>query len=146
MITQMKKYTFLVFHRDYEPFLEQLRELGVVHITQKAAGLIEDDEQLQAALQHEDELNERIVAAQEAAKQAAVWGDFDAKLIESLKEAGYTLHFYECSSKSFEEGWGIKVNEVGGKTYFVALETLEDLTELPLPQKSAAACRSASTD
>ena len=158
MITQMKKYTFLVFHRDYEPFLEQLRELGVVHITQKAAGLIEDDEQLQAALQHEDELrrllkqgapdqliaernevNERIVAAQEAAKQAAVWGDFDAKRIESLKEAGYTLHFYECSSKSFEEGWGIKVNEAGGKTYFVALETLEDLTELPLPQKSEAA-------
>ena len=53
MITQMKKYTFLVFHRDYEPFLEQLRELGVVHITQKAAGLIEDNEALQAALQRE---------------------------------------------------------------------------------------------
>ena len=158
MITQMKKYTFLVFHRDYEPFLEQLRELGVVHITQKAAGLIEDDEQLQAALQHEDELRrllkqgapdqliaernevkERIAAAQEAAKQAAVWGEFDAKRIAELKEAGYTLHFYECSSKSFEEGWGIKVNETGGKTYFVALETLEDLTELPLPQKSEAA-------
>ena len=158
MITQMKKYTFLVFHRDYEPFLEQLRELGVVHITQKAAGLIEDDEQLQAALQHEDELrrllkqgapdqliaernevNERIAAAQEAAKQAAVWGEFDAARIESLKEAGYTLHFYECSSKAFQEGLGIKVNEVGGKTYFVALETIEDLTELPLPEKSSAA-------
>ncbi len=158
MITQMKKYTFLVFHRDYEPFLEQLRELGVVHITQKAAGLIEDDADLQAALQHEDELrrllkqgapdqliaernevNERIAAAQEAAKQAAVWGDFDAKRIESLKEAGYTLHFYECYSKSFEEGWGIKVNEAGGKTYFVALEALEDLTELPIPEKSEAA-------
>jgi len=158
MITQMKKYTFLVFHRDYEPFLTQLRELGVVHITQKAAGLIEDDADLQAALQHEDELrrllkqgapnqliaernevNERIVAAQEAARQAAVWGDFDAARIESLKEAGYTLRFYECSSKAFEEGWGIKVNEVGGKTYFVALEALEDLTELPVPQKSEAA-------
>ncbi len=158
MITQMKKYTFLVFHRDYEPFLEQLRELGVVHITQKAAGLIEDDEQLQAALQHEDEIrrllkqgapdqliaernevNERIVAAQEAAKQAAVWGDFDAKRIAELQEAGYTLHFYECASKSFEEGWGIKVNELGGKTYFVALEALEDLTELPVPEKSEAA-------
>lgn len=158
MITQMKKYTFLVFHRDYEPFLTQLRELGVVHITQKAAGLIEDDADLQAALQHEDELrrllkqgapdqliaernevNERIAAAQEAAKQAAVWGDFDAKRIESLKEAGYTLHFYECPTKAFEEGWGIKVNEAGGKTYFVALEALEDLTELPVPQKSEAA-------
>ena len=158
MITQMKKYTFLVFHRDYEPFLTQLRELGVVHITQKAAGLIEDDEQLQAALQREDELRrllrqgapdqliaernevkERIAAAQESAKQAAVWGEFDAARIAELKEAGYTLHFYECSSKAFREEWGIKVNEAGGKTYFVALEALEDLTELPLPQKSEAA-------
>lgn len=157
MITQMKKYTFLVFHRDYEPFLTQLRDLGVVHITQKAAGLIEDDEQLQAALQHEDELrrllkqgapdeliaernevNERIVAAQEAAKQAAVWGDFDAARIAALKEAGYTLHFYECASKAFREEWGIKVNEVGSKTYFIALESVEDAIEIPAPQKSEA--------
>ena len=42
MITQMKKYTFLVFHRDYEAFLEQLRSLGVVHITEKASGTAED--------------------------------------------------------------------------------------------------------
>ena len=160
MITQMKKYTFLVFHRDYEPFLEQLRELGVVHITQKAAGLIEDDEQLQAALQHEDELrrllkqgapdqliaernevNERIVAAQEAAKQAAVWGDFDAARIAELKEAGYTLHFYECPTKAFQEEWGIKVNEKEGKTYFVQVGEGPDLTEtnateIPVPEKS----------
>ena len=127
MITQMKKYTFLVFHRDYEPFLTQLRELGVVHITQKAAGLIEDDEQLQAALQHEDELrrllkqgapdqliaernevNERIAAAQEAAKQAAVWGEFDAARVAALKEAGYTLHSYE-----FDGSAGMaKMNEI----------------------------------
>ena len=167
MITQMKKYTFLVFHRDYEPSLEQLRELGVVHITQKAAGLIEDDADLQAALRHEDELrrlfkqgapdqliaernevNERIVAAQEAAKQAAVWGDFDAKRIAELKEAGYTLHFYECASKAFREEWGIKVNEANGKTYFVVISTSRDLetsniedhaTLLPVPEKSAAA-------
>ena len=162
MITQMKKYTFLVFHRDYEPFLEQLRELGVVHITQKAAGLIEDDEQLQAALQHEDEIrrllkqgapdqliaernevNERIVVAQEAAKQAAVWGEFDAARIEALKQAGYALRFFECPSKSFKEGWGIKVNEVGGKTYFVAVNSdysdYSDYSEIPVPQKSEAA-------
>ena len=47
MITRMKKYTFLVFHRDYDAFLESLREAGVVHITQKAAGLIENDPDLQ---------------------------------------------------------------------------------------------------
>ena len=157
MITQMKKYTFLVFHRDYEPFLEQLRELGVVHITQKAAGLIENDEALQTALQHEDELRrllkqgapdqliaeranieQRIADAQVAAQQASVWGDFDAQRIQALQDAGYTLHFYECSGKTFREEWGIKINEVGGKTYFVALEALEDLTEIAAPEKSEA--------
>lgn len=163
MISKMKKYTFLVFHRDYDTFLTQLRDLGVVHITEKAAGLIEDNEDLQAALQHEDELRrllnqgapdqliqectaveERIVAAQEAAKQAAVWGEFDAARIDALKEAGYTLRFFQCSSKSFEEGWGIKVNEKEGKTYFVAVSECSensDYSELPVteiaqPEKS----------
>lgn len=163
MITQMKKYTFLVFHRDYEPFLEQLRELGVVHITQKAAGLIEDNEALQAALQREDELRrllkqgapdqlinersniqERIAAAQEAAKQAAVWGEFDAARIAELKEAGYALRFFECATKTFQPEWGIAVNEKGGKTYFVQIGEGLDLSEttaseLPAPEKSEAA-------
>lgn len=163
MITQMKKYTFLVFHRDYEPFLEQLRELGVVHITQKAAGLIEDNEALQAALQHEDELRrllkqgapdqlinersniqERIAAAQEAAKQAAVWGEFDAARIAELKASGYALRFFECATKAFQPEWGIAVNEKGGKTYFVQIGEGLDLSEttaseLPAPEKSEAA-------
>ena len=164
MITQMKKYTFLVFHRDYEPFLTQLRDLGVVHITQKAAGLIEDDADLQVALQHEDELRrllkqgapdeliaernnieQRIADAQESARKAAIWGEFDAARISSLKEAGYNLRFFECSNKAFQEEWGIKVNELGGKTYFVVISTSRDLetsniednaSEIPQPEKS----------
>ena len=35
MIQPMNKYAFLVFHRDYESFLLRLRELGVVHITER---------------------------------------------------------------------------------------------------------------
>ncbi len=165
MITQMKKYTFLVFHRDYEPFLEQLRELGVVHITQKAAGLIEDDENLQKALQHEDELRrllkqgapdqliaeraniqERIAAAQEAAKEAAVWGEFDAERMKELSKAGYTLRFFTCSPKVFQAEWGIVLAEKNGKTYFVAVSDHSDnsdyselpVSELPTPEKSEA--------
>ena len=166
MITQMKKYTFLVFHRDYEPFLTQLRELGVVHITQKAAGLIENDEALQAALQHEDELRkllkqgapeqlisereslkQRIADAQAAAQPAAVWGAFDAARIQALKDAGYALRFFACSSSAYNEEWGITINAKEGKTYFVQVslpsETPVDLsetaaTEIPQPEKSEA--------
>jgi len=163
MITQMKKYTFLVFHRDYEPFLQQLRDLGVVHITQKAAGLMENDEALQAALQHEDELRrllkqgapdqliaernevaQRIAEAKAAARQAAVWGEFEPARIQALKDAGYTLRFFVCSTNAFQEEWGIAVNAQEGKTYFVNVNNenyesyAEYATELPIPEKSEA--------
>ena len=163
MITQMKKYTFLVFHRDYEPFLEQLRELGVVDITLKSAGVIENNEALQAALQHEDELRrliaqgapdellqdrqaveQRIAEAQAAAQQAAVWGEFEPARIQSLKDAGYTLRFFACPTSAYKEEWGIAINNADGKTYFVNVnnensENYADYaTELPLPEKSAA--------
>lgn len=37
MIEAMQKYSFLVYHKDYPDFLEQLRDLGVVHVVQKQA-------------------------------------------------------------------------------------------------------------
>ncbi len=166
MITQMKKYTFLVFHRDYDTFLSQLREVGVVHIRQKAAGLIEDDETLQAALQHEDELRrlikqgapdqliqereaveQRIADAKVSMLQAAVWGDFDTKRIAELREAGYTLRFYACGTSAYQEEWGIAVNNIEGKTYFVQVYGTDyqpvelsetNAVEIPQPEKSAA--------
>ena len=168
MITQMKKYTFLVFHRDYDAFLTQIRELGVVDITLKSAGVIENDETLQSALQHEDELRrllkqgapdqmiqereateQRIAEAKQEAEKAVVWGEFDSVRIQTLKEAGYTLRFFVCPDKSYNEEWGIAVNKEGGKTYFVVVdnalsrnnensELLEKATELPQPEKSAA--------
>ena len=158
----MKKYTFLVFHRDYEPFLTQLRDLGVVDITLKSAGLLENDETLQAALQHEDELRkllaqgapdqllqeraaieQRIADAKAAAQQAAVWGEFDPARIKALKEAGYTLRFFACPTSAFQAEWGIAVNNVEGKTYFVQVGEGLDLsetvaTEIPQPEKSTA--------
>lgn len=38
MIERMKKLTFLVTHREYEGFLEALRQLGVVHVQQLQQG------------------------------------------------------------------------------------------------------------
>ena len=49
MIARMKKLSFLIYHKEYEAFLEQLRALGVVHVVEKQRG--ELDEPLQQALQ-----------------------------------------------------------------------------------------------
>ena len=166
MITQMKKYTFLVFHREYEAFLEQLRDLGVVHVTEKAAG-VADDAHLQELLSKADNarkliaqgapdqllnekaaLEQRIAATQKEADKMAVWGDFSAERMEQLKAAGYTLRYFTCPKKLFQEEWGIVVAEQGAMVYFVQVtssgeeakgESLEaGVQEQYLNQKSAA--------
>ena len=168
MITKMKKYTFLVFHRDYEAFLEQLRSLGGVHITEKASGTAEDAT-LQSLLQQADRLRKtiaqgapdqllqekanvesRIAATEKEAKAMAVWGNFSSERIEQLQQAGYSLHFFVCPQKKFEAEWGTEVAVEKGQVYFVVVEKTgeeaeqpEDLqayaTELTLSKKSTAA-------
>ena len=160
MITQMKKYTFLVFHREYEAFLEQLRDLGVVHVTEKAAGMA-DDAHLQELLSKADNarklivqgapdqllnekaaLEQRIAATQKEADKMAVWGDFSAERMEQLKAAGYTLRYFTCPKKNFDEQFGIIVAEQGSTVYFVQVnnenEAPEGSQEQYLNAKSAA--------
>ncbi|MBR5328287.1 MAG: ATPase V [Paludibacteraceae bacterium] len=164
MITQMKKYTFLVFHREYEAFLEQLREAGVVHITEKAAGMA-DDAHLQELLAKAEQtrkiiaqgapdqlltekanLEQRIVATQKEANRMAIWGDFSAERLAQLKAAGYTLRYFSCAKKIFQEEWGIKVAEEGAIVYFVQVSKtsepqnaeLDLCQEFNLNSKSAA--------
>ena len=163
MITQMKKYTFLVFHREYEAFLEQLREVGVVHITEKAAG-IADDAHLQELLAKAENtrkiiaqgapdqlltekanLEQRIATTQKEADRMAIWGDFSQERLEQLRAAGYTLRYFSCAKKLFQQEWGIVVAEEGANVYFVqvakageAAVELEICQEQQLNPKSAA--------
>ena len=41
-ITKNEKLTFLVYHKEYEAFLAQIRELGVVHIVERQCGEMDD--------------------------------------------------------------------------------------------------------
>ena len=44
MITKMKKLTFLVYHKEYEAFLNGVRDLGVVHVAEKQQGVADNTE------------------------------------------------------------------------------------------------------
>ena len=43
MIVPMKKYSFLIYHKDYVEFLDGLRDVGVIHVIEKQTGDIEDE-------------------------------------------------------------------------------------------------------
>ena len=164
MISKMKKYTFLVFHRDYVAFLEQLRTLGVVHITEKGEGQAEDpklQELLQQAdalrktiangapdqlLQERTNIEQRIATTKKEAERMQAWGSFSAERLQQLCEAGYTLRYFTCSKKHFQAEWGIEVATIGSTVYFVqvsganmpAAELPDNCQEQTLNEKSAA--------
>lgn len=75
MIQEMKKLTFLVTEKEYAPFIEQLRQLGVVHVVELQAGATSPE--LQEALA----LDERYKAALKAMSYAAA-------AYEKAKKAG----------------------------------------------------------
>ncbi|KAA6348176.1 V/A-type H+/Na+-transporting ATPase subunit I [termite gut metagenome] len=57
MISKMKKLTFLVYHKEYEAFLNDIRNLGVVHIAEKQRGTPDN-----AKLQDSIRLSSRLTA------------------------------------------------------------------------------------
>ena len=166
MITKMNKYSFLIYHKEYETFLDKLRELGVVHIEVRQAG--EMDENLQALLQkhtsyknlHKEmavsaslaesqipvsgitvkeaidgyevlrdrlqAFNQQLPALEKEIAQMEVWGEFDWKVIEDLKENGWFLQFFCCPEKNFDEAWveacnATVINKKAGQAYFVTV-------------------------
>jgi V/A-type H+/Na+-transporting ATPase subunit I len=50
MIVGMTKYSFLIYHREYEEFLDNLRELGTVHVVEKQTSILENEPELQVKL------------------------------------------------------------------------------------------------
>ncbi len=57
MIAKMRKLTFLVYHKEYDEFLENIRELGVVHVSEKQSSIAESHE-----LQEKARLTLRLAA------------------------------------------------------------------------------------
>lgn len=69
MITKMKKLTFLVYYKEYETFLNGVRDLGVVHVAEKQKG-VADNTELQESIRLSTRLQatEKILQALKPAK------------------------------------------------------------------------------
>lgn len=114
MISKMNKLDFLVYHKDYNDFLEQLRSLGVIHISTKQQGT--PDKDLQADLQelqnlksllHEIELiGEKDLPAD--ASVADSYSDIVKKLqtLDETKQALVKQKAEVLKDITAFEGWG----------------------------------------
>ena len=44
MVKKMKKFSFLIYHKDYDLFLQDLRQLGLIHVAQQSKAVEYNDE------------------------------------------------------------------------------------------------------
>ena len=76
MITKMTKYDFLVFHAQYDDFLEKLRNVGVLHVATLEEGdanleLVREKIALQARIDKQIETAKALINAYNSAKDIA---------------------------------------------------------------------------
>ena len=60
MIVKMKKYNFLVFHKDHESFMLKLRDLGVVHIVKKEKENLQEKNELYNWVNYRKQLHDTV--------------------------------------------------------------------------------------
>lgn len=88
MITPMMKYSFLIYHKEYIPFLEKLQELGVLHIIEKKKDI---DENIKLSLHQISEINKALKflnkrAQEESAEKSETEGLELVKKIKNLSD------------------------------------------------------------
>lgn len=160
MITKMTKYSFILLSGQTEGFLNDISELGVIDITRSNKPVDEESLEMIARMQAirkdianikkgEDQQLKEMRASYNALVRKAdgirVWGNFDAKAIEDLKQRGIQLHFYKVSDKKFKAEWAEEypievINRQDGKTYFVLVskdgeEKNFPIAEIPAPSQ-----------
>ena len=65
----MKKLTFFVYYKEYHEFLQQMQELGVVHVQTSTEGMVPADSELAAKMEANKHLRDVIAQLEKLAKQ-----------------------------------------------------------------------------
>ena len=96
-----------------------------VRPSSKAEGLALVNE-LEALREKKAALQASMASLEKDIAYMELWGDFDFKVIDRLKEAGYEVNFFSCPTSRYEPKWGelynaFLVNNVQSVTYFVTV-------------------------
>lgn len=97
MISKMKKITLLIYHREYEDFLNEVRSVGTFHIIQKQVGELPDF--LHNAIQKNNTYRNTL------AEMSSIIGKEDMKNLKtnSIYSAEEILSLYEEFKKSLQD-------------------------------------------
>jgi len=109
MVAKMKKFTFLAYYRDYDAFLHDLRDLGLIHVA-ASDRQVEDNEQLDEFLVKLKQLREaqKILNRQIDKKSAAPLNEPD---IERGKTIPREIELIQNTTASLNQQLQVSIKE-----------------------------------
>ena len=148
MIIPMTKFSFLVFHKDYQVFLDQMQELGVLHLIEKQHDISDDireqydlvrqivsvikslekreiDQTNEAEIARGEELYKEVVDLQEQLEHKVL------QLNQLNKEISQVRHWGDFSTETIRK---LEENNISLKFYTVSSRKFQDswLQEYPI--------------
>lgn len=98
----MLKYSFLIYHKEYVPFLEKLQELGVLHIIEKKK---EVDENIKISLHQISEINKALkFLGKRTEEESPAKTDMDGlEIVESIKSLTEEINAIEQEQLSLNK-------------------------------------------
>ena len=109
----------------------------------KGPAVMEHIEKLQTEKQQQEALVQSFKKEEDALK---IWGNFDPKNIERLKENGFEIRFFTCPKRSFQPEWeneyyATLINTEGDRLFFITITPVGATSELDaevvtLPQRA----------
>jgi V/A-type H+-transporting ATPase subunit I len=102
MIVPMLKYSFLIYHKEYIPFLEKLQELGVLHIIEKKEDV---DENIKISLHQISEINKALkFLGKRNQEESPAKSEMDGlEIVESIKKLTEEINAIEQEQLSLNK-------------------------------------------
>src|SRR4030042_1635930 len=102
MIVPMIKYAFLIYHKEYDEFLNRRKPLQSE--SQPVDGM-ELFKQVHTVIEELETNKQKLQVLKKDIIMLEPWGNFNAGSIERLREADMTLRFFTCPVRKFDESW-----------------------------------------
>lgn len=94
------------------------------------------------AFEKTDALKASLTAQTRELANRKAWGTYDGEALKAIEQQGYTIRFYTCPAKRFDESWAQeyaleKINEDGRNVWFVTVAPADAEYSFPLDEAGA---------
>jgi len=126
MIVPMQKYSFLIFHKEYNSFLKEIQEIGVIHIIEKNKNITDEIREQYRLLSNYAKILKFLEKRKQESEKSEI--DIDGALIlqdivEKQKKEEFLKQKLISENKELQKtkAWGDFSKQIKTRKYFCSI-------------------------